>query len=65
MIRYLKGNDTRPNKQTRIRDKLIKWLHWDSVNKEKGVSVFLCAQLIKCILADLNYQQRAAGEMKK
>lgn len=33
MNQYLKGNDTRLDKQTLIGDKLMKWLHWDSVNR--------------------------------
>jgi len=32
-----KRNDTRLGEQTLIRDKLMKWLGWDSINKEKGV----------------------------
>lgn len=45
MIGYLKGNDTRLDKHTLIRDKIMKWLRWDSVNKEKGVRKYfsLCS----------------------
>lgn len=34
------GGDTRLDKQPLIRDKLMKWLHGDSFNKERLLEVF-------------------------